>query len=234
MRIMTFNTQHCMNFYTEEIDFPSMAEEIKKYNPDIVGLNEIRGKGTHHEYEEQTQILSDLTGIDNFYFAKAIEFEGSNPYGNAFLSKFAIVSAETIIVPDPQPKMYDGYYETRCLLKVKLENGFTVLVIHFGLNPDEQVNAVETVLKNLEDEKCILMGDFNAEPEDDILIPIREKMKDTVCMADGDSFTFPSDNPVQKIDYIFVSQDIEVISAKVSDSVASDHRAYIAEISMEG
>ena len=231
MRIMTFNTQHCMNFYTEEIDFQIMADEIKKYDPDIVGLNEIRDKGSHFEYEAQTKILSDLTGLKNFYFAKAIEFEGNNPYGNGFLSKIPIVSAETIIVPDPEPKAYDDYYETRCLLKAKLENGFTVLVIHFGLNRDEQINAVETVVKNLEDEKCILMGDFNVEPDSDVLIPIKEKMKDTVCKADGASFTYPADNPDRKIDYIFVSRDIEVISSKVSDSVASDHRAYIAQIS---
>ena len=109
-----------------------------------------------------------------------------------------------------------------------------MIVTHFGLSPEEQESAVKEVLDEITDEKCILMGDFNVTPDDKVLEPIREKMKDTVCMADGDSFTFPSDNPVQKIDYIFVSQDIEVISAKVSDSVASDHRAYIAEISMEG
>ena len=42
---MTFNTQHCLNYTTQEIDFSVMAEAIKIYDPDIVGLNEMRGLG---------------------------------------------------------------------------------------------------------------------------------------------------------------------------------------------
>ena len=36
--------------------------------------------------------------------------------------------------------------------------------------------------------------------------------------------------PQIKIDYIFVSPDIEVVSADVPSIVASDHRPYVAEI----
>ena len=49
MKIMTFNTQHCMNFITREIDFPNFAQTIKSFDPDFVGLNEMRMKGEHPE-----------------------------------------------------------------------------------------------------------------------------------------------------------------------------------------
>ncbi len=232
MKIMSFNTQHCLNFVEQKIDFEIMADAIKKCEADIVGLNEMRDKGADADYEAQTAILSQLTGLQNHYFAKAIDFDGKNPYGNALLSKYPIVKAETILVPDPEEKTEPGYYETRCLLKAKLEGGITVLVIHFGLNRDEQQNAVETVLKHIENEKCILMGDFNVTPERDILKPIRARMKDVADCFDKPLLSFPSDKPEIKIDYIFVSQDIEVVSADIPAIVASDHRPHTSTVSI--
>lgn len=230
MKIMTFNTQHCMNHITKKIDFGIMAGTIKKLSPDIVGLNEMRNKGKDKDYENQVEILSELTGLKNCYFAKAIAIDGVNPYGNGLLTKYAVKSAETITIPDPNPKKYDGYYETRCILKAKLENGITVMSVHFGLNPDEAQNAVKTILENIENEKCILMGDFNVTPGDRILDPIRKKMNDTACRFPVPLLSWPSDKPEIKIDYIFVTPDIEIISADIPDIVASDHRPHIAEI----
>ena len=232
MKIMSFNTQHCLSFIEQKIDFQIMADAIKSVNPDIVGLNEMRGKGTDPQYDNQTSILSELTGMKHHYFAKAIEFDGENPYGNALLSKLPILSSETIPVPDPDPKTGTEYYETRCLLKAKLDGGITVLVIHFGLNQDEQENAVNTVLENIEKEKCILMGDFNVTPDDAILNPIRERMKDTADCFKKPLLSFPSDKPEVKIDYIFVSPDVEVINADIPDIVASDHRPHVATVNI--
>jgi len=227
MKIMTFNTQHCLNYLEQKIDFQIMADAILKENPDIVGLNEMRDYGPAEDYDAQVETLARLTGMKYYYFAKAIEFDG-NPYGNAILSKVPIKSCKTVAVPDPEIKKYDGYYETRCLLMAKLENGYTILVTHFGLNPDEQENSVKTVLNNLVAEKCILMGDFNVTPENEILKPIREKMTDCGDYIKGNHLTFPSDNPDRKIDYIFVSSDILVLSAEIPATVASDHRAHTA------
>ena len=229
MKIMTFNTQHCLNYVERKIDFDIMAKAILSVNADIVGLNEMRDQGRSENYKAQTSILSNLTGLKYNYFAKAIEFK-DGPYGNGFISKIPIVKAETIIIPDPNPRTGDRYYETRAVLKAELENGLTVLVTHFGLNKDEQESAVKTVLENLKSEKCILMGDFNVLPSDPILIPIRERMKDASDYVGEAKLSFPSINPVEKIDYIFVSKDIEIISADIPDIVASDHRPHIAEI----
>ena len=230
MRIMSFNTQHCQNYIKREIDYQIMADAIMKCDADIVGLNEMRDKGAIKEFENQTCILAELTGMKNYYFAKAVSLFGDNPYGNAIISKYPILSAETILIPDPDPKAGDGYYETRCLLKAKFEDGITVLVTHFGLNADEQQNAVDTILKHLEKEKCILMGDFNVKPNAEVLNPIRECMKDTADIFDKPLFSFPSDTPDRKIDYIFVSKDVEVVVADIPSIVASDHRPHTAEI----
>ncbi|MBQ4051384.1 MAG: endonuclease/exonuclease/phosphatase family protein [Oscillospiraceae bacterium] len=233
MRIMSFNTQHCMDYITKEIDFDLFAGVILSSGADIIGLNEMRGKGVSSDYTAQVDILSEKTGLEG-YFAKAIDVNGVDPYGNGLLSRFPILKAETIPVPDPKEPMPGGkWYETRCLLKAVIDapgGPLTVCVIHFGLNPDEQENAVQTVLSAITEERCVLMGDFNVLPDDPVLIPIRERMFDTAELFAEPKLSFPSDKPDRKIDYLFVSKDMKVLAADIPAIVASDHRPYTAEV----
>lgn len=231
MKVMSFNTQHCLGFIEKKIDFQLMADAINQIQPDIVGLNEMRDFGPDGEYDAQTAILSELTGLRYHYFAQAISING-NPYGNGLLSKLPFISTETIPIPDPNPKRGTAYYESRSLLKARLEGGITVLVTHFGLNEDEQKNAVDCILAHMEPKKCILMGDFNITPEAEVLNPIRACMKDA---ADGflkPLLSFPSDYPDRKIDYIFATPDVELLSADIPGVIASDHRPHIATLKL--
>ena len=230
MKFMTFNTQHCWNYITRTIDFDVMAEAILACGADVVGLNEMRGLGTDAEYTAQVEKLASLTGMRYFYFAKAIDVSGKGPYGNGLLSKKPILKAETIMIPDPVIKEKGRRYETRCLLKAEMEGGITVFVTHMGLNPEERQNAVETVIDHMAEKKCVLMGDFNMEPSDPILFPIYDAMQDTATAFDSVKLSFPSDVPLVKIDYIFVSRDGNILSADIPAIVASDHRPHVAEV----
>lgn len=233
VRVMSYNTQHCLNFVTRKIDFDLIADTIRACGADIVGLQEIRGAGEDEDYQEQARILAEKLGFC-YYFAEAIRFDGKNPYGNALLSRYPILSAETIAIPDPAVKGYDGYYETRCVLKTTVDvgGGLTVLVSHFGLNPDEQENAVRTVAPCLESTRCIFMGDLNVTPDNAVLVPIRERLCDTAGVFTAPKLSFPSDNPTVKIDYVFASKDLRVIDADIPAVVSSDHRPHVATVDM--
>ena len=231
IKVMTFNTQHCLGYVSREIDFNLMAEAIKSCAPDVVGLNEMRGEGSHEEYTAQVERLRELTGMKYCYFAKAIEFS-RGPYGNGLLSNIPILKAESVPVPDPSPRGYDGYYETRCVLRAELEGGITVLVSHFGLNPDEAENAVKTVLAELPAEKGIFMGDLNLQPEDPLLAPLRARLQDTADAMTEEKLSFPSDVPDRKIDYIFATPDWQVTAADIPEIVASDHRPHTATVEL--
>lgn len=226
MKIMTFNTQHCLDYKAGVVDYELMARTIRDEGAELVALNEMFNGGI---FCEQTRELSALTGLKHHYFAQAI-IDRDGPYGNGLLSSVPFKSVETIIIPDPSPKREGGWYETRCLLKARLENGLLVLVTHFGLEPDEQRNAVKAVLEHIEPTMCVLMGDFNITPDNALLDKIREKMVDTLHGTDLKSW--PSDEPRLKIDYIFTTPDIKVIRADIPPIVASDHRPHIAEIQL--
>ena len=231
IKIMSYNTQHCLNYVTREIDFDMVADTIKQYGADIVGLQEIRDAGEREDYEAQAKIVAEKLGF-YYYFAKAFYFADKGPYGNAVLSRYPIVEAQTIPIPNPVEYKYGGYYEPRCLLKAKIDaaGGLNVLVSHFGLNPDEAENAVKTVVANLPEENCVLMGDFNVTPENPVLLPIREKLADTAEHFDAPKLSFPSYAPTGKIDYIFVSKDMKVQFADIPQIVTSDHCPHLATI----
>ena len=233
LHLMSFNTQHCLNYLERRIDFEIMARAVLACGADIVGLQEMRSESEHPDYAAQVEELSRLTGMPYCYFAEAIRFPNEGPYGNALLSKIPILRAESIPIPEPDPHGYRGYYEQRCVLRAELEGGITVLVTHFGLNQDEKENAVSTVLSLLPERRCILMGDFNLHPDDPLLLPIRERMTDTASFFPSPLASYPSDAPESKIDYIFVTPDLAVEAADIPAIVASDHRPHTATVAVE-
>lgn len=106
--VMSFNIQHCLNYRTRQIDFDLFAQVIRQSGADIVGLNEVNGRGAGADYLPQAEILAERLGF-HAYFAQAIAFDGVNPYGNALLSRYSIETAQTILIPDPETR---GYVDT--------------------------------------------------------------------------------------------------------------------------
>lgn len=227
-KAVSFNVCHFENYLTGKIDYDAFADVIKAFDTDIVGLNEVRGNGIRDDYEPQADIMSEKTGY-SAYFAKATDIDGCNPYGNGVLTRMKIKECSTIPIPDPEPKAYDGYYETRCILKISLcDPDVTFFITHFGLNPDEQQNAVNTLLSSVEGENVVIMGDMNVLPDSHILDPLRRRFTDSASVTDKALLTFPSDKPEGKIDYIFTGSAVRTLSVEVPELILSDHRPIIA------
>lgn len=233
IKVMTFNIQHCLDYLNDKIDIDLFVNTIKNINPDICGLNEVRGEGPLDGYTDQTNALGDALGY-NRYFAKAIDVEGTSPYGNAFVTRYPIKSAETVAVPDPIFKYEIGKYESRCILKAVVDANGTdllVLVCHMGLALGERKNAVKEICDIVDstDMPLILMGDFNALPDSEELKPLFERLNDTDALAaQSGKFTFPSYKPNIKIDYIFY-KNLKCISVETLEKVVSDHYPIVAE-----
>lgn len=218
---MTFNIQTCRNYHTRAIEVDLMADTIKNTRAEIIGLNEVFGDGPN-----QATLIADKLGYRHHYFAQAIVAKG-RPFGNALISKYPWKEIETIPIPDP-PRDTDEYYESRVIIKARFENpDFTVIASHFGLAKSEQVNAMKTALSLIDEVKTplVLMGDFNITPNDDKIRPFFDRLKNAY---DEKIPSFPSGAPERRIDYIFVSPDIKVITSAIVAAVASDHLPHIA------
>ncbi|MCF0136023.1 MAG: endonuclease/exonuclease/phosphatase family protein [Lachnospiraceae bacterium] len=219
------------------IDLEQVGRTIAQQGPVFCALNEVRNASHDECYTDQARAIAAAAGMPYFYFAEAIYLGGKGPYGNALVSAWPILSAETVKIPDPEVKDEPAYYETRCLLKATLETPeggkLNVMVTHMGLAKAEARNAVATVLANLDpDIPTILMGDFNLEPDHEILAPIHETFRSVGDLLPAGTKTYPSDAPDIKIDYIFAHGNVRFVSAEVPAVIVSDHLPHTAVIEL--
>ena len=150
----------------------------------------------------------------------------------------AVIEDEPATIPDPEDKSEPTYYESRCVIRAVVEvDGADVcwLVCHMGLAHLERVNAVEVICKLIDetDMPVILMGDFNIEPDGEVLVPIRQRLLDTADIYEGArELTFPSDKPRKKIDYIFY-RGLNCNGAETLHDVIADHLPVVADFTAE-
>lgn len=232
MRIMTFNIQHALDYRRGVIDTERFARAIADWGADVCGLNEVRGAGALEGYTDQTNAIADVLGYDR-RFGEAIRVGGCGPYGNALVSRYPILEAETVLVPDPVHRE-GGHYETRCVLKTVLdtdEGKICVFVCHMGLEPEERESAVATLCRLIDETEMplILMGDFNAQPDATELAPLRARLQDTDDFSDAPGApTYASYDPHMKIDYIFY-RGLRCTGARTMSEVVSDHFPIMAQ-----
>lgn len=237
MKFMSFNIQHATDYIRQVIDLEYFAREIRRLNPDFLGLNEVMDEGDAEEYTNQVGFFKEKLGWNGF-FGLGDMIDGNNPFGNAVLTKYPIKYVENFPIPDPEDKSEPTYYESRCVIKAIVEvDGVDVcwLVCHMGLAHLERVNAVEVICRLIDetDLPVILMGDFNIEPDGEVLKPIRERLLDTADISDSaKEMTFPSDKPRKKIDYIFY-RGLKCNSAETLHDVIADHLPVVADFSAE-
>ena len=228
LKLMSFNTQHFENYNTKEIEYESVIKLINKYKSDIIGLNEVYGKGFDKKIDGiQSKEIADKLGYYH-YFGKSTRLNFKS-YGNALLSKYPIIEAKVIKIP----KVFFKFHERRSILKAKIDingNILTVFVTHFGLTKEEQEKGIKTLISLLNEDKFIIMGDFNITYGNKLLDYLKGKTIDTSIYFNEKLLSWPSDNPKYKFDYILTSKDIKIIKADIPNEVISDHRPYITEI----
>ena len=229
MILMTYNIMHGLDYIKllqkeRIIDLDKIIEIIKEYNPDILALNEVYNdtKGVN-----QAELIASKLGY-NYYFGKSINLGNSLLYGNALLSKYKIESPKTIKIPDVLVHDENVYYESRIIIKAKINN-YNVFISHFGLAKKEQENAINTLRKEIKGlNNVIFMGDLNIDEEE--LPVIDDDLYNTSDILDKKIKTFTSISPTKKIDYIFVSRIILVLEVNVVNKIASDHLPLLVKI----
>ena len=239
IKIMTYNIQHGHVHLSNpgRIDLTVMADVIRDEDADIIGLNEVRGRGVHPEYTAQTEFMAGYLGYHG-WFGRSFYVGGWNPYGNAVLSRWPIVEAKVYSIPDPANPADAPRFEPRSILRavIDLPDGgrFAVYSSHFGLSPVEAEHAASfaAALTAGESLPFALMGDFNVTPDDPVLTPLDTRLREThsILVSRGEK-SHPSHAPSLLIDYIYTSKNVTVWDVRVRQIVASDHCPVVAEIS---
>lgn len=233
IKLMTFNVMHFENIKTKLIEYDKIIKLIKDNDIDIIGLNEVFGKGYDKNISmDQASYIANKLGY-YCYFGKAT-YINFHKYGNAIISKYPLIDPQTYIIPTPFIKKGNKLYEKRCIIKTKIDiDGLlNVCICHFGLNEDEQIRALTKLYSLIDNNRFVMMGDFNIEPNNIILEPLRQTLTDTSSISKEELRTFPSMNPNRKIDYIWVSKDVNPLASYTVDDIISDHKPIITEIEL--
>ncbi|OQC00883.1 MAG: Endonuclease/Exonuclease/phosphatase family protein [Firmicutes bacterium ADurb.Bin099] len=231
---MTYNICSGMSYgENRKRDLAQSAEVIKEYAPDILALNEVHYNIRFSGFVKQAEEINKLLNYEYMYYGKAGAIkEGFQ--GNALFSRYPVKTVHTVLVDQPAVLDEDVYYEQRSFIDSVIDIGkdLHVIVTHFGLAEGERKNALDLLIPIFRQHRksLVFMGDLNLEPHEEQLKSISGILKDTAAISNKKYFTFPSDIPDRKIDYIFVSHDIKVNDIVVPLTTASDHLPYIADV----
>ncbi|HEY0141452.1 MAG TPA: endonuclease/exonuclease/phosphatase family protein [Thermoanaerobaculia bacterium] len=223
--VMSYNIEgHASLLRTDHIE--QIAETIRTYKPDIVGINEAHRGTWQARFGDHVNALARLTGMQAS-FGTSYTFLGG-AFGNAILTRGRILSTNVHELP--------GTGEPRTLLEsvVQIDGGtIEFYVTHLQAwaslgqkGRDLQLQCVADHI-NASDHPFILTGDLNAPPESGELARFLGK---SILQLAGDPKAPTHRVMEQRLDYILADKGWQVRGARVLDDGPSDHRPVIAEL----
>ncbi len=233
LKVMTYNIHEGVDSFNR-LNLDSILATIQQWDPDIVVLQEVDTGCIVSGSVDQSRwfalklnmYLASITSLDHIW------------QSDILLSKYPIIDFESIIMESPS--------EDDTLLKAEIEVGgqtVTVFVVHFTTmsSADRRIQAdIALPYVTATAGPRIWAGDFNINAytndttDQGIYTDILSYFNDSFNVADTHigNLTWPSYAPVERIDYIFVSPEINVSSHRVVESLASDHLPVLAEIKL--
>lgn len=229
IRIMDYNLHN--GFNTDgQLDMEALAQVIEASDADVIGLQEISRGWVMNGSVDMMQWLSQRLDMPYFYGPT----EGLQ-WGNAVLSRYPIVNAETAPLPPESLRLHRGY------IRAEIDIGQDKLQIidtHLhNLGPDSEIRQEQMpALLDAWDgaPKTVLMGDTNATPDS----PEMKMLADGGLIDVGGligpdpGYTFNSAGPYERIDYFWISPDLIPSDFTLRQTTASDHLPLVINITL--
>lgn len=239
IKAMTYNIWGVRGLTMEDME--AMAEVIKEVDPDIIALQEVDELTTRNPMQI-TKIMAELTGMEHYWFAKAMDYQGGQ-YGEAILSKLPF-KEKKLYTLGTTPQLPG---EPRAVAQVTIEKeGKEFYFIgthldHLGneANRLKQTRDIVDILKTHE-KPVILVGDLNLKPDSESMAILQEHLS-LGCFNNNCLPTYPSPvKPEQEprtLDYLmyapsnaFTVQSYQVYQRAGS---ASDHYPVVATFRLD-
>ena len=171
MRIATFNVWNKQTMWTDRLK--AICEEVKKVNPDIISLQEVK---TCIEEEGSLNVAQYIANNTGYPFCIFKEYPDSPDEGLAFLSKIPVSAIDAIWYNDTKESNY-------CAIRIAFKyNNYDYGITNVHLNwrtteiREEQIKSVNVwVSKNAKPYE-ILCGDFNDNPDSNIHKYLKDNM----------------------------------------------------------
>ena len=260
LKLMTYNIHYGNNIYNE-YNIELISKVIKDSEAELICLQEVDNNwGQRSHYENLIEIISKKTGYDYFYapiYDKPSQKGSSYPkeqFGVGILSKYKIIKSQNYNISrwstqkeDPQPGDKNFPPKKGGFGNILIDINGKIISIYnthldYRLNPppgyeksirEIQVKEMLEII-NQNNYPIILMGDMNTDTSSkEVFEPLFEYFNDAWSLGSKDKgFSFPSDNPSVRIDYILISKDISVKNAYLIYTTVSDHLPVVIDVEL--
>lgn len=220
VRIMSYNVRHCAGM-DWVVNYDRTANVIAENQPDVVALQELDSMTGRSGRKYQIEELAKRTNYFPVY-GKAIDYDGGG-YGVGVLTKEKPLSIKRIPLPGEEPRM---------LLVVELKD-YVIACTHLDLEESERLASAPLIINEAQlwKKPFILTGDWNDYPDSQLL----QELTKYFTINSGDNFTFPADEPNERIDYVatYNSHSAKTLESVVIDEPeASDHRPLVVKLQL--
>lgn len=241
---MTYNIHSCVNM-DGKVRPERIAGVIAELSPDLVALQEVDADMPRTHNQNQAKILGSALGMDYRFFP--VVTNGYQKYGLAMLSRFPFQNVRVDWLPALFPKLKFNL-QKRGVMWAILETSsgpvhfFNTHLSLIKLERRKQLKALlgkDWLTAVPKDEPLIFCGDLNAVA----LSPVYRRLSRDLTDAQKNSVhskrpqpTFPSRNPLFRIDHIFISRHFRslntVVPINANSRLASDHLPLCADLQM--
>lgn len=234
LNVMTYNIRHAQGT-DGQIDLNRIAAVVAGY--DVVALQEVDGFMPRTWFQNQARKLAEKLHM-NWAYGRAGTRLWLFHYGNAILSRHPIVFVKNHRLPQAGGM-------PRAMLQADVKIGGRIVHVfsaHLSLIAAErslQIQAILSIVNKVQG-SAIVLGDFNARPWYPEMSPLKGPLTDAFAATGyGFGYSFRSDRPFTRIDYIFLRHEyfhidwVFVRDTKLaSGSHPSDHRPVVAGLRM--
>lgn len=234
------------NIWLEE-DIRNIIRFLKKEKPDIVCVQELTTN--YINAAAPKRLARALKMFHYFKAAQRIEFEGSKfPIGNGIFSRFPLKKRFFSYIQNPASEKHDYAMQKRVYIEAVVPiNGkeLTIGTTHMSYThrfvvTEKKKKEVEKLVSIIKSKKnnFIFTGDMNSGPYSYGVKRVSQYLKNCGPSFDKKTWTtvpFDYEDFVTKelnwrLDYIFATKDIRVLSSKILKSDYSDHLPILTKI----
>lgn len=221
------------------LDLERIARVLEGTGAEVIGLQEVdRHFGARSEYVDQAAWLAQRLGMSYCYSANLdLDPEAGRTerreYGTAILSAYPIDDCTNTLLPNHPGGEQRGLGQVDVHVRGVELRFYNTHLTHQSAQGRIDQAAVFNEQAQTAGMPVVLVGDLNAEPDSAEYDVFTEVLADVwPVIGEGPGYTFDSDDPIGRIDYVLTSADVTPLSAEVIDSLASDHMPLVAEVEL--
>jgi endonuclease/exonuclease/phosphatase family metal-dependent hydrolase len=224
----------------------NIVKFIENTKPDIFCGQELTINGPGNPTTDIPAMIAKEGGYESFYHSFTANFSGYDSpfeYGDGIFSKFPIKEKRKFKLQEKEKYGEDRYYiEADILIGSQI---VTVGTVHLLYTPyfkitQQRIDEAEKLFQIIANrhDKFILTGDMNATPDSSIIKRLEEMFIHADPNTDRATWTtkpfsyqgFEANSRDWRLDYIFATEDINVVNNKIIETNYSDHLPILTEI----